>query len=134
MSRVALLRNWLFHPQTTPCQVLSMRKPNFSKLSTEVLEKYLKDIETQLAKRAKDDQKRAKAVAKLQAMAKAQGIDINDVIGTASKPVRKRQAAGKKVAATRGKVAPPYRNPKNASETWNGRGRKPKWVEAFLKS
>ncbi|MEM9602125.1 MAG: H-NS histone family protein [Pseudomonadota bacterium] len=110
-----------------------MRKPNFSKLSTDVLEAYLKDIDAQLTKRAKDDKKRAKAVAKLQAMAKAQGIDFSDVVGGAAKPKRGRKAATKKTA-TRAKVAPKYRNPKNADETWTGRGRKPKWVEAYLKA
>ena len=29
----------------------------------------------------------------------------------------------------RAQVAPKYRNPDNHSETWSGRGRKPKWVE-----
>ena len=32
----------------------------------------------------------------------------------------------------RGPVAPKYRDPSNAENTWTGRGRKPKWVEAFL--
>lgn len=30
-------------------------------------------------------------------------------------------------------VAPKYRNPEDSSETWTGRGRKPKWVEKALK-
>ena len=29
-------------------------------------------------------------------------------------------------------VAPKYRNPDDESQTWTGRGRKPRWVEAFL--
>ena len=29
-----------------------------------------------------------------------------------------------------GKVAPKYRNPANASETWAGRGKQPKWLAA----
>lgn len=29
-------------------------------------------------------------------------------------------------------VAPKYRNPENAGETWTGRGRRPKWVEEAL--
>ena len=29
-------------------------------------------------------------------------------------------------------VAPKYRNPDYESQTWTGRGRKPRWVEAFL--
>lgn len=34
----------------------------------------------------------------------------------------------------RGKVAPKYRNPANPSETWAGRGLKPRWLVAGLKS
>src|SRR5229473_7183607 len=34
----------------------------------------------------------------------------------------------------RGSVAPKYRNPENASETWAGRGLKPRWLAAALKS
>ena len=34
----------------------------------------------------------------------------------------------------RGAVAPKYRNPDNPSETWAGRGLKPRWLAAALKS
>src|SRR5260221_361382 len=34
----------------------------------------------------------------------------------------------------RGKVAPKYRNPENPEETWAGRGLKPRWLAAALKS
>jgi DNA-binding protein H-NS len=34
----------------------------------------------------------------------------------------------------RGKVAPKYRNPENPSETWAGRGLKPRWLAAAIKS
>src|SRR5262250_3601489 len=34
----------------------------------------------------------------------------------------------------RGKVAPKYRNPENPSETWAGRGLKPRWLAAALRS
>src|SRR5215831_4670322 len=33
----------------------------------------------------------------------------------------------------RGKVAPKYRNPENPSETWAGRGLKPRWLAAAIK-
>jgi DNA-binding protein H-NS len=32
------------------------------------------------------------------------------------------------------KVAPKYRNPKDRSETWAGRGATPRWLRAMLKS
>src|SRR5208282_3100720 len=34
----------------------------------------------------------------------------------------------------RGKVAPKYRNPENPVETWAGRGLKPRWLAAAMKS
>ncbi len=34
----------------------------------------------------------------------------------------------------RGPVAPKYRNPPNPAETWAGRGLKPRWLAAALKS
>jgi DNA-binding protein H-NS len=33
-----------------------------------------------------------------------------------------------------GRVAPKYRNPDNPAETWAGRGLKPRWLAAALKS
>ncbi|MET4391698.1 DNA-binding protein H-NS [Bradyrhizobium sp. F1.4.3] len=32
------------------------------------------------------------------------------------------------------KVLPKYRNPKDASETWSGRGKQPRWLVAALKT
>jgi len=32
------------------------------------------------------------------------------------------------------KVLPKYRNPKNRSETWTGRGKQPRWLTAQLRS
>lgn len=37
-------------------------------------------------------------------------------------------------AAKTCKTAPKYRNPNDSSQTWTGRGRKPKWVHDALKS
>jgi DNA-binding protein H-NS len=34
----------------------------------------------------------------------------------------------------RGKVAPKYRNPENPAETWTGRGLRPRWLAAAMKS
>jgi DNA-binding protein H-NS len=47
--------------------------------------------------------------------------------GKSSKP----KLTGKKKPATgaRGKVAPKYRNPANAAQTWTGRGKAPLWVQ-----
>ena len=52
----------------------------------------------------------------------ADGMSVDEITAALS---------GKKGRAT-GKVAPKYRNPDDPSETWTGRGRKPKWVQAAL--
>jgi len=50
------------------------------------------------------------------------------------------QSGGSKVKAVFGRsgarnpVAPKYRNPENAAETWAGRGLKPRWLSAAIKS
>ena len=41
------------------------------------------------------------------------------------------RAAGR--GGRRGAVAPKYRNPENPSETWAGRGLKPRWLTAAMK-
>ncbi len=58
---------------------------------------------------------------KLRKVAKDEGYTIDELFGGAKK-------AGK------GKAAAKYRNPDNARETWSGRGRKPRWFEAAVKS
>jgi len=42
---------------------------------------------------------------------------------------RRSSNGGADTGDSRSQVAPKYRNPDNHSETWSGRGRKPKWVE-----
>jgi DNA-binding protein H-NS len=44
---------------------------------------------------------------------------------------RSKSAMGR---GARGKVAPKFRNPENPSETWAGRGLKPRWLAAAIKS
>jgi DNA-binding protein H-NS len=43
---------------------------------------------------------------------------------------RRKKADGRRGGA----VAPKYRNPENPSETWAGRGLKPRWLAAAIKS
>lgn len=46
--------------------------------------------------------------------------------------VGKTASAAGKATGARAKVAPKYRNPNDADETWSGRGRQPKWVQHLL--
>lgn len=63
----------------------------------------------------------AEARAELEARAKELGFSLNEI--AEASPSR-----------SRGPVLAKYRNPANASETWSGRGRKPKWVVAALEA
>ncbi|WP_353611282.1 H-NS histone family protein [Roseobacter sp. AzwK-3b] len=60
----------------------------------------------------------------LEATAKQFGFSLDQVIG---------QTPAKTDRRTR-TVAPKYADPANPDTTWSGRGRKPKWVEAYLAS
>jgi DNA-binding protein H-NS len=44
------------------------------------------------------------------------------------------QGGKSKVARGYGAIAPKYRNPENPAETWAGRGLKPRWLTAAMKS
>lgn len=57
---------------------------------------------------------------KVAALAKAEGYTIEELFG------------GAKSGRSGGKVAPKYRNPANAEQTWSGRGKRPKWLEAAI--
>jgi DNA-binding protein H-NS len=58
---------------------------------------------------------------KMREMIEGAGFDVGEILGNGS---------GKSLKGR--KVAPKYANPKDASETWTGRGRQPKWLVAEL--
>ncbi len=62
--------------------------------------------------------------------ARARVAEIADEYGVMMDELLKVPA---RVRASRGKAAPKFRNPKNETQTWAGRGRKPAWLEAELK-
>jgi DNA-binding protein H-NS len=51
---------------------------------------------------------------------------LTDFVGAGERGRRKSQLKGRK-------VPPKYRNPANPSETWAGRGVRPRWLQAQLK-
>lgn len=85
--------------------------------------KDLKDLQSQVGKAIAgfSDRKRKEALTELEERARAMGFSLAELTGSA--PMRKRTPAGAKFA-----------NPENPSDTWSGRGRKPRWYEAALKS
>jgi len=77
-----------------------------------------------------------KVRAQLVKMAKAEGYSLEELFADAPAPRARKAAKGTKATKAPsktagrklGKVAPKYRNPANAKETWSGRGKQPRWL------
>jgi DNA-binding protein H-NS len=93
-------------------KVIAMRENRLGKMS-------LKELTALHAKvQAAIDEKRVserhEMRAKMEDMARASGFSVAEIFGS-------RRGKG-------GKVAAKYRNPKDPSQTWTGRGRRPNWM------
>jgi DNA-binding protein H-NS len=86
--------------------------------------KELKDLQSQVAKAIAsfEDRKKKQALAELEEKAREMGFSLAELTGTAVK-TRKRSPA-----------VPKYANPVDKSDTWSGRGRKPRWFADALKA
>lgn len=85
--------------------------------------KELKDLQTQVAKAIAsfEDRRKKDALSELEDKAREMGFSLSELMGAGT--TRKRSPAVAK-----------YANPANSGDTWSGRGRKPRWFEAALKS
>jgi DNA-binding protein H-NS len=83
----------------------------------------LKDLQAQVGKAVAsfEDRKKKQALAELEEKAREFGFSLAELTGAVV--TRKRAPATAK-----------YANPADASDTWSGRGRKPRWFDAALKS
>ena len=84
--------------------------------------KDLKSLQSKVAKAIStfEERRKKEALAKLDETARELGFaSLAELTGTAAP--RKRAVIGAK-----------YANPANPSDTWSGRGRKPRWFEAAL--
>ena len=95
------------------------RNGDFEKMSYAELAKMQADIER--AKIGKQSSERAALKEKLTDIAKEAGFDLHELFSKGGK------GKGK------GSVAVKYRDPKNAENTWTGRGRMPRWLTAATK-
>ncbi len=86
--------------------------------------KELKDLQSQVVKAIAsfEDRKKREAIAELEEKARAMGFSLAELTGIAPK-IRKRSPAVAK-----------YANPADKTDTWSGRGRKPRWFAAALKA
>jgi DNA-binding protein H-NS len=74
---------------------------------------------------------------RLEQIARAEGYSIAELFGargatasTSTGPAPARRATRKPSKMAGNKVAPKYRNPENENETWSGRGKQPRWLQA----
>ena len=102
----------------------SAKLPDLRSLSEADLTTLAKHVEQELASRR--DTKRLEFFASIRKQAEALGVAPEEV---AAELARK---GTRPVADRRSTVAPKYRNPMNPSETWAGRGVKPRWMQALL--
>ena len=72
---------------------------------------------------SKQNAEQAEAKRKIMELANQYGLDLQDLVAK----------GGKKAGGPRKPVVPQYRHPEDESLTWTGRGRKPKWVEEWIK-
>jgi DNA-binding protein H-NS len=95
------------------------RPSNLAKMSVEALLEMRDDIAKVLSDKA----------GQLQGQLAALGLGNGGWMGNGKKAVGRPK--GSKLKGM--KVAPKYRNPKNRSETWAGRGAMPRWMAAEIK-
>ena len=86
--------------------------------------KELKDLQAKVSKAIStfEDRKNKNALAELEEKARAMGFSLAELTGAVNK-IRRRAPA-----------TPKYANPADKSDTWSGRGRKPRLFAAALKA
>ncbi|KEP70318.1 trans-acting regulatory protein HvrA [Thioclava dalianensis] len=90
---------------------------NLETMSLDELKALQKNVEKAIA--SYEARKKKEALDQLEKAARDMGYSLSEL--TSAGGVKPRRA-----------VAPKYANPANPSETWSGRGRKPRWVQAAL--
>ena len=92
-----------------------MKASELAALSLKELRALADRVDTAIAEREK--QERADVKAKLADIAEKAGFSVGELFGSGR-------------GAKRGAVAVKFRNPKDHSQTWTGRGRRPNWIVA----
>jgi len=86
-------------------------------LSLKELKQLQKDVDTAISEFK--DRERRKALEEVEAFARERGLTPADLSALVSRKTRKPAAAK-------------FANPADPSQTWTGRGRRPRWIEAAL--
>ena len=97
-----------------------------NKLSEKSLAKLREDIDGRLAELQKERIEEARK--DVSALLMKKGLTLQEVY-----PELLDQSGRKKIKKARTKAPPKYQHPEDATVTWTGRGRRPRWVEDILK-
>lgn len=89
---------------------------NLDKMSKDELKQLIKDAEKAL--KTLESRRLAEAKQAAESAAKEYGFSLDELLGGSSRKGPK--------------SAPKYANPADKSQTWTGKGRKPKWVNEAL--
>jgi DNA-binding protein H-NS len=100
-----------------------MTTQNLSDYTLSELKGLQKDVEKAIKDRQQQDVQKARE--QILAIARDAGVSVESLLAPNIK--KSNQGNGKK-------VNPQYQNPQDASQTWTGRGRQPKWISEGLAS
>lgn len=86
-------------------------------------------VELEKKEQALLNRTQGKIIDRIVKLAADNGISAAQIVEAikGEKPARQKRDV-RKSAGVRGKVAPKYRNPANAEQTWTGRGKPPLWA------
>ena len=88
-------------------------------MSIDELKKLKKDVDKAIE--TYHEREKLAALAEIEALAREKGFSLPELL----------KATGKKKGSA---GVPKFVNPENPAQTWTGRGRRPGWIEAALKS
>ncbi|MEX0278578.1 MAG: H-NS family nucleoid-associated regulatory protein [Ruegeria sp.] len=97
-------------------------KIDLKSMKASELKALAKDIEENIVRAEKEAL--STALKEIHKVAKSHGVTLEEVIAHFSGSKKK----------TKTKAAAKYQNPEDPTQTWTGRGRKPKWVNDALKA
>lgn len=95
---------------------------NLDSLSPAELQALIKSAEAQMDSARKNQVKEVRT--KIDALLEGAGLTIDEVYS---------RRGGKGAKSSKASVAPKFRNPGNAAQTWSGRGKRPLWFTAALR-
>ncbi|REH38967.1 DNA-binding protein H-NS [Paraperlucidibaca baekdonensis] len=93
---------------------------DISHLSVNQLDDLIAQVQQEITR--KKALARKSLMADMEKLAREAGVSLSELF----------PEAGSKASKPKSTVAPKYRNPNDASQTWTGRGRQPLWIAALL--